>query len=441
MSNAMNTMYYRFILLILCLLLSCFDVKATNIDDLLADNQLAVAAKIISKDQQIVGQPLIISVEVATSRWFSSGTKIETLKLKDVIILPSNEISINGTKNLEGVTWTTQTREITVYPTRAGNFELAGIAVSVSVNTEKYGIVEGVITTPALTFNVSLPDELTQIDQFIVSPDVILHIEGNISSEQPYAVGEAVTQTITITAKDTPAMMIPPLLFPTIEGLSIYQKPSQVIDKSNRGSLVGTRIETITYIFEQAGDYQIEAQQLYWWNTSKNELEELVIQANNLTVVGNQSAQGNKRLNRFIITPENLFYLCSLLLLLIFSFQIFKYRKLIGVYYTKLTRLKQRKLKREFLTAVKQQNNTLAVNLLFKFFHQKNKDLDNLTVMFAGHPTHLQLLDKLYQHTFHSESIDQTPLSLTEAKTLINFTPINHQIKSQFGGKITLNNQ
>ena len=442
MNNAIKGRYYQFFFCVfICVLFSCFTAKATTTDDLIADNQLTVTAKVIPKEQQIVGQPIIISVEVATSRWFARGTRIDKLNLKDVIILPSNELSINGTKKVAGVTWTTQTREITLYPTRKGRYELAKISVSVSVNTEKNGVVEGVVNTSALTFNISLPDELVKIDKFIVSPAVTVNVEGDISPGQEYAVGEAFTQTITITAKNTPAMMIPPLLFPSIEGISIYQKPSQVLEHSNRGSLTGSRIETVTYIFEQAGDYHIDAQQLYWWNTTNNELEEVIIEAKQWTVAGNKSSQGRSTRNHFIITKEQLFYLCSLVLLLIVSFQLFKYKKIIAASYIKYTHLEQRKLKKEFLTAVQQQNDILAVNLLFKFFHQKNKGLNNLRLMFTGHPTHLLLLDKLYQCTFHSNNIKQTSISLDEAKTLINFIPMKHQTKNQLGNKITLNNE
>ncbi|WP_114327351.1 BatD family protein [Candidatus Colwellia aromaticivorans] len=348
-----------------------FTTQALTIENLINSNQLTIETQIQNQKQQIVGQPLIFTVEVSTNRWFNKGTQLKTFELTDTVILANSEITINSTKKINGRTWSSQTREITLYPTRSGEYILPSIDVLISVNTENNGVVEGIIATTEQPFTISLPEALVSLESFLVSTKVSLTIEGSLDKEHSYEIGEAITQTITINATNTPAMMIPPLATQELTGISIYQKPAQVFDKANRGELLGTRIETITYIFEQAGDYKIPQQIIYWWNTSNNKLEEIIIPESFWSVGRNKNDVNKPNNNAFSLSKEQLKHSLFISTLVIFIsivlFVLYHYKRTLFIIYSKVTQLEKRTLRHDFLQAITKQEYAKANQYLYQY--------------------------------------------------------------------------
>ena len=60
-----------------------------------------------------------------------------------------------------------------------------------------------------------------------------------------------------MTAESVLGMGFPPLTVDPIDGLGVYPGGPDVRDRSDRGRFTGTRIETTTYVCEQAGTFEI----------------------------------------------------------------------------------------------------------------------------------------------------------------------------------------
>jgi len=416
-----------FISLLFCfVVLSPQAIAAQNVNDLVDQGKLSISVNIVQGEQQIVGQALVISIEVATDRWFAKGSSVQGFSLKNVVMQGNNTITINGSKRIKGQTWASQIHEITLYPTRAGNYSLPALNVDVSVNTENDGIISGVLNTQEESFTIALPSELIGIERFIVSPKVTLTIDGQFDDDKEYAVGEAITQTITITASDTPAMMIPEvnlinvsnkanLAESTLDGISIYRKPAQVFDKSNRGSLTGSRIESFTYIFEKAGSYKLPEQIFYWWNSQTSTLEELIIPPSSwivsggaLTAIGKN--KGNISYIKLSFTTTIIFIVS--LFTLVLTFLVFTRRKYLIALYKTTTNFEQRQLRKQFLNSVTKQEYLTASNYLYQY------------LLISGNYEEVKdwpLFNKLNQLAFQTDSYQQATanLSIGDAKTLI----------------------
>lgn len=354
-------------------LITSFSSDAISLDQLITENKLTIETKIMQGDQQIVGQPIVVAIEIATKRWFAKGTEIKSFELADTIILANSEISINGTKRINGQTWSTQTREITLYPRRQGNYDLPAIEMQVSVNTENDGVVEGTINTIPQRFAISLPKALSNVENFIVSPKVNLEISINSNesnnesnNKNNYLIGSAITQTITFTAQSAPAMMIPPILRTELTGLSIYQKTPQVFDETNRGELVGTRIETFTYIFEQSGKYEIPEQVIFWWDTRNNELQEVIIPSL-LFNVGKGRIDDDTKASAFHINITFNLWLIIVTIIISLAYVLFRFKSSLTKFYANVTHLEQRCAKKAFLQAVAKHQYIYAVNCLYKY--------------------------------------------------------------------------
>ncbi len=437
----------------LCHLTMINSVKAaTNIEDLVNQGKLTVSLQVNQQEQHIVGQALILAIEVSTDRWFATGSQIQHFTLKNTVMQANNTITINGSKRINGQTWATQTHEITLYPRASGNFRVAPINVDISVNTESDGIVSGVLSTQESSFTIELPEALIGIDNFIVSSQVTVNIDGHFDEEKDYAVGEAITQTITITASDTPAMMISPInliagrltednasdryLFEKntsksktternppkgksaltgISGLSIYHKPALVFDKSNRGSLLGTRVESFTYIFEKPGSYRIDEQVIYWWNSQSNTLEHLLIPSSTWSVSGGGLAQisASNALTGINITVEKIIIFFIAVLVLTLVYISFTKRHDLFILYNKMTKREQRLLRKSFLACVTKKNYLTATQYLYQYALITHK---------KTHQKNCPLSEKLNQLAFNDKKHEDMAIifSVNEAKTLIN---------------------
>lgn len=395
---------------------------ANTIATLIHEKALSINTSINTKTSPVVKQPIVISVEVATNRWFAGGTRIKQFKLADAIILSGSELAINGSKKVNGVTWSAQTRELTLYPTRQGPYQIPAIEVFISVNSAKYGIVEGTILTQPQAFSAVLPDALTHIEHFIASSYVSLSIDGDFDSNTPYKVGEAVSQTITIQAENVPAMMISPIVVPSIEGISIYQKPPQVFDKSNRGTLLGTRIESNTYIFESSGTYQIPEQNLYWWNTKTHQLEQITIPAKQWQVTGQVLSTKANELWLEQLNNITIFIVLITLSLLFMVFWVVKqHRPWLITRYKVITKQKQRKLASAFIRAIKQQQYPIACQFLYQYHVLVNQQ--------SKLPEHV-LIKQLNQITYNNKKDDHSnDFTLANAQEVLAF--ITHLHKSK----------
>ncbi|MBU2870908.1 BatD family protein [Colwellia sp. E2M01] len=346
-----------------------------TIADLVKQNKLRISLTLPKTNEeapQIVGQPYVVSIEVATDRWFDSGSKIANFSLPHVVMPANNIITTNGSQNIAGTTWSTQTHDITLYPNEAGRYDLPSIEIKVSVNTEHNGSISGVLSTKPVSFDITLPEALEGVENFIVSPEASLTIDGQFDAEQKYALGDAITQTITIKADDIPAMMIPEIQLneKTLEGISIYHKPAQVFDTSNRGTLTGTRVESFTYIFEKSGDYSLPEQVIYWWNSNTNTLETLEVPASRWTVSTGgvlTSEQADKLFKEFTLNTSTLFkLLIFLIVILVFALLVIKRQK-ISAFYKTVTHYEKRQLQQNFLTDIAKKDYLSAEKSLYRY--------------------------------------------------------------------------
>ena len=99
--------------------------------------------------------------------------------------------------------------------------------------------------------------------------------------------GDAITLEITRRARDVPGMVFAPLPEFSIEGLGVYPDAARVNDRINRGDLTGSRTDSVTFICEREGNYEIPEMRFQWWDPEQEVLAEKVIPARELVVVAN----------------------------------------------------------------------------------------------------------------------------------------------------------
>lgn len=245
--------------------------QATQLQDLLRSDQLRITASLNPAQDIIVGEEVLLTLEISTQRWFAGGTRIPLPEIDGVVITQRDQFAVNLSRTEGDITWVIQRWNLELYAQRAGRFEIPALSVELAVNDADAGIVRGQLSVEPMSLEAQIPPGLPADTRWISAPQLSLEQSLNMGTED-LKPGDAVTRTVTFTAHNLPSMMLPPLAPIQVEGLGVYPELPQLVDRSNRGQAIAERIEETTFVIEQRGRYVLPEQSFYWWNTSTREL-------------------------------------------------------------------------------------------------------------------------------------------------------------------------
>ncbi|WP_246034039.1 hypothetical protein [Thalassotalea mangrovi] len=377
-------------------LLAAANDDKPDIARLIADNQLQISLTRQTPKSTIARQAVILQIEVATNRWFSRGTQINKFHLDNAVVLPFDGAAFNSSRMIDGVTWAIQSREITLYPLVQGDFNIPAIDVFVSVNTEEYGVVEGNWQSAPLSFYVSQPKQLALVDHYVVTEKFKVQIDSDFDRSASYQIGDSVTQTVKISAQQVPAMMLPELIDPDIEGINIYSEAPVLNDQRQRGEFSSSRSQTRTLVFEQAGDYQIPAQTFYYWDPERSALQKKKLAGFSVTIATDPTQRPVSEKNQQLIPvetiPWTMIIITSVVLLLLVV--ALKFRQQLRKFYRTVTRQQRRHYRRDYISACHEERYRQASEYLYQFLRTGKAHYPTLQDYFPMQPqrTYLQEL-------------------------------------------------
>lgn len=399
-----------------------FSLQATTLNELLAKKQVNVTIRLQNEAIIVAKQAVVIEIETSTPYWFATGSKVDNPKIANAIILPGEQLAINSTKKINGITWVSQIREVTLYPIEQGKYQIPPIGVFISINTPSSGIIEGQLFTPSISFNAQMPDELERLSNYIVTADFQINSKDDFVNNQTYQVGDAVSQTIVFLADSVPAMMLAGYDKPKLDGISIYRKPVQLQDKISRGVRTGIRTETITYIFEQAGEYTIPAQSYYWWNPATNILEQTKI-ASKHWLVTKATTQEKQQSEESIWPKTRLYSVIFIGIVFLLGLLFFLYLHNAIKFNTTKKSQKNKQYKsysKAYLKAIKQKKYQDACSYLYKIYDINTNQSHTLRHYFNQHSNKnkQKLLEQLLQLAYQSSDNDIN-FTVSDAKLLL----------------------
>ena len=262
-----------------------FAQTETTLDDLIAAQRLTIAMRLLPNDNIVVGQKLALEITIATDRWFKGGTRIRLPEVPGLVILQTEQFASNASEQRQGKNWVVQRWSIDVYPRLEATFLIPYIDLELSVAGEGLETIAGTVQTESLTFSAAIPPGLTAEDRWVAAPafSVRQNFDRDLST---LAVGDALEQTIVLSADDVMAMMLPDYTAPALEGLKAYPLPPQLNNNSNRGQTTAERVETISYIAQAPGDFILPARDFHWWNTATQELTLVSLLPTKVSVAG-----------------------------------------------------------------------------------------------------------------------------------------------------------
>lgn len=265
-------------LLVLALMASWGAAADASVAQLQAAGRLQVKSWLTPAQGIVPGQQVKLSLEIATDRWFSGGTRILIPEVPGLVILQTDNFASNSTEQRNGQSWVVQRWTLEIYPQRAGNFKLPAIDAKIKISGEDGSVIHGKINSPELQLTAVRPEALARAKHWVAAPQYSVSQTFD-RALTGLAVGDAIEREIVFTASEVMAMMLPAFAEEQVPGLRAYPSPPSVENSSNRGVTKAERRERVTYIVEAQGEYRLPAQDFFWWDTRSGELQLLSLPA------------------------------------------------------------------------------------------------------------------------------------------------------------------
>jgi hypothetical protein len=225
----------------------------------------------------IVGSPMELRITILVPTWFTSAPDYPSFEVAGLIVRRPPNSSYNVRETIDSVVYAGIVREYQLYPQRAAIYLLDNLVVNVEyAHPDTRKPVEVVLKIRPIRFEGMIPTPASSLDPFLATSRLVLEqsTEGAIDELE---VGDAIKRTITVRARDLPAMFIPPLIpeGEEISGLRAYpQSPlSEDLPGREAGHTTGRRTESVTYVIEAPGEHTLPILTLRWWNRRTGRIE------------------------------------------------------------------------------------------------------------------------------------------------------------------------
>lgn len=250
-----------------------------------AQEQLVKANVTISVQQAgeiWTGQQVTINLDLKTTGFSFSDINFNLPEIAGAFLMQIDTTTVKLSESVEGQRWQIMRYPLALYPQKSGLLEIPPISVRFSTSAGFDSVKKNFIfESKVLQLTINTPPGV-QADEMVISTSSFqLEYEwlpeSQINSPSVSQAGDAFTLKVKRRANGISAMLFPPLPVFRAEGLAAYPQASEVNDKTNRGELIGERLDSITWIAEKPGAYHIPGIRFQWWDPRSKELNQQVI--------------------------------------------------------------------------------------------------------------------------------------------------------------------
>lgn len=245
--------------------------------------QLMVRAHLEPSGPVVAGTQIKLVVDCLTTTWFTEAPDWPLFTVPGAIVSFPEEEAQNLHEVIDGVDWFGVSRAYRIVPQTAQTFDVPSFAITVQPG-QMNGPAK--VMTPALKFVATVPAGAEGMNPFFPSQKLVASQRVE-PSPQHLRVGDEVTRTVTQRAAGTQSMLIPPVNFGEVTGLKRYPKPSATKDivEDRAGLVAGERTDTVTYVIDHGGKFQLPPVTIEWWNTASQKKEAIVLPAVTISAI------------------------------------------------------------------------------------------------------------------------------------------------------------
>jgi hypothetical protein len=235
----------------------------------------------------IPGQELTLRLTVLVPTWLLKPVEFPSLELPNLRVRLTERSTTPLSRNIDGVQWSGVSRSYLLTPMVPGQFVIPPRELIVNyADPATTSPITASVMTEAIAISGLLPDGAEGLDPFIAAKSLTLaqDLSGGTADLKP---GDSVTRTITATIEGGSPLVLPPLqpeVF--VAGVRPYPDEPVVTETDDRGTLSGTRVETVTLMAEGGGSGAVEGIELRWFNLESGEVETASIDGFEISVSG-----------------------------------------------------------------------------------------------------------------------------------------------------------
>ena len=242
----------------------------------------------------VVGQRAMLRIDVLAPNYMTSPPELPGFQMRNAVTRQLQNVNLSEEHN--GTSYAGVRFEFAIYPQEAGSYAIADQKLKVKYAAEPPAVREETLSLPRQSFESYIPDAAAGLHPFLAANRLTIEQSIQRSSEQ-LKVGDSVTRSVTIHAEETPAMLLPPVTFPAVDGLAVYPAQPVLQDKTEgrTDALTATRTDSATYILQRPGDYALPPIDVRWWNADEGRIETAHLDALTIKVAGNPAMEAVKQ--------------------------------------------------------------------------------------------------------------------------------------------------
>ena len=244
-----------------------------------------------NKQEVMVGEPLVVTVMVYTSTWFTQPPIFGEIQVPNALMVRLQQRTGSKMVTIARKQYPAIQQKFVVYPRRTGENILPAFEVTVECPPEGgYKGVKRVVKTKERIFTVLPPPEGMDTKNWLTAYDVDITDTWDKPLKDLKA-GDVLERRLTINASGALAASIPPLSFDSIAFGSVYHKKPQLNNRQNASSFSGTRTEILTYLIEKDGDFIIPTVEVNWYSLKTKKIISKKIDSIPISVVENPNLE------------------------------------------------------------------------------------------------------------------------------------------------------
>lgn len=234
-----------------------------------ATGETPILRTVFKTIEAIPGQPLDLRLTVLVPTFMPAPPIWPSFEAPNLLVrLPERGTSPTS-ERIGGRTWSGVTRRYRISPMVPGGFRIPPREVVVTwSDPEGRTPLRTVLTTEPLAFSGVLPEGAEGLDPFLAAKalEMTQAIDGRPQTMEP---GDSATRTVTVEVEGVSPMFLPDLLTPVaIEGVATYPDEPLIAETETRGTVSGTRGESVTLVAEGGGRGELPAISLDWYDLS-----------------------------------------------------------------------------------------------------------------------------------------------------------------------------
>jgi len=229
------------------------------------------------QDQEIwAGQQVTVNLDLKSTGFSFSDTHFNLPDVSGAFLMQTDTTTIKFSEKTEGENWSVIRYPLALYPQKSGQLEIPPITVRFNTSAG-FGSPDKAFEfqTEPLQLTVKLPPGVKEGTLLVTTASFDLTHDWQPESGAAKT-GDAFTLTVRRRADEISAMLLPPIPVFRTEGLATYPQAPEVNDKTNRGDLTGERIDSIIWVAEKPGNYDIPGIRFQWWDPDNHELKQQI---------------------------------------------------------------------------------------------------------------------------------------------------------------------